>query len=114
VTRFPASRNAIAAAAPRWQVSTLGGSRPRWSSDGRALFYVSLDDSSVLRAGVHASDAGFESEAPRVFGQIPVMPVARAPFDVAADGRVLVLERTINRGVPLAIVTNWRRILASR
>jgi Tol biopolymer transport system component len=114
VTRFPASRNAIAAAAPRWQVSTLGGSRPRWSSDGRALFYVSLDDASVLRAGVHASDAGFESEAPRVFGQIPVMPVARAPFDVAADGRVLVLERTINRGVPLAVVTNWRRILASR
>ena len=114
VTRFPASRNAIAAAAPRWQVSTLGGSRPRWSGDGRALFYVSLDDASILRAGVHASDAGFESEAPRVFGQIPVMPVARAPFDVAADGRVLVLERTINRGVPLAIVTNWRRILASR
>jgi Tol biopolymer transport system component len=114
VTRFPTSRNALPAAAPRWQVSTQGGSRPRWDVDGRALFYVSLEESSILRAAVRPSDAGFESDAPKVFGQIPVMPVARAPFDVSSDGRVLVLERTINRGAPLALVTNSRRIATGR
>ena len=27
------------------------------------------------------------------------------------DGRLLLLERTIDQGVPLAVVTNWRAIL---
>jgi hypothetical protein len=88
-------------------VSTQGGSRPRWSGDGRALFYVSLDDQSVMRAGVRTSGTGFESNVPRVSAEISVMPVARSPFDVSADGRLLLLERTINKGVPLAVVTNW-------
>jgi eukaryotic-like serine/threonine-protein kinase len=52
VTRFPLSRSAVDATAPRWQVSTQGGSRPRWSADGRALFYVSLDDQSIVRVDV--------------------------------------------------------------
>ena len=107
VTRFPASRTAVDATAPRWQVSTQGGSRPRWSADGRALFYVALDDQSIIRADVRPSAAGFESDAAARALEIPVMPVARSPFDVSADGRLLLLERTINKGVPLAVVKNW-------
>jgi hypothetical protein len=88
-------------------VSTQGGSRPRWSGDGRSLTYVSLDDGSLMRAVVRATPQGFESEAPGVLAQIPVMPVARSPFDVAADGRVLLLERTVDSAA-LSVVTNWR------
>jgi eukaryotic-like serine/threonine-protein kinase len=107
ITRFPGSRTAVDAAAPRWQVSTQGGSRPRWSADGRVVFYVSLDDQSIIRADVRTSAAGVESDLPRVSVEIPVMPVARSPFDVSADGRLLLLERTINKGAPLAVVKNW-------
>ena len=107
VTRFPASRSAVDLTAPRWQVSTQGGSRPRWSADGHAVLYVSLDDQSIMRAEVRTSAAGVESDPPRVAVEIPVMSVARSPFDVAADGRLLLLERTINKGVPLAVVKNW-------
>jgi eukaryotic-like serine/threonine-protein kinase len=114
VTRFPASRNGIPATAPRWQVSTQGGSRPRWSSDGRAVFYVSLDDHGIMRAEVRTGEAGFESDAPRVFADIPVMSVARSPFDVTEDGRLLLLERTINQGARLALITNWRTAMARR
>ncbi|HEX7798179.1 MAG TPA: protein kinase [Vicinamibacterales bacterium] len=114
VTRFPESRNAVTAAAPRWAVSTQGGSRPRWSADGRALFYVSLDESSIMRADVRLGVAGLESDAPRMFAEVPVMPVARSPFDVAADGRILLLERTINQSAPLAVITNWRTLIADR
>jgi eukaryotic-like serine/threonine-protein kinase len=113
VTPFPASRNPVDASAPRWQVSTQGGSRPRWSGDGRALLYVSLDDGSIFRAGVRATPQGFESDPPRVFAQIPVMPVARSPFDVTTDGRVLLLERTVNSAA-LSVVTNWRAALTGR
>ena len=114
VTRFPSSKNAVAATAPRWQVSTQGGSRPRWSGDGRALFYVSLDDLRIMRVAVRAGDAAFESNAPQVFAEIPVMSVTRTPFDTSADGRLLLLERTINQGVPLAVITNWKAIMAQR
>jgi sugar lactone lactonase YvrE len=104
----------MAASAPRWQVSTQGGSRPRWSGDGRALFYVSLDDRRIIRADVRTGAAGFESDPPRVFTEIPVMPVARSPFDVTADGRLLVLERTITAGAPLVLVANWRTVMSGR
>jgi Tol biopolymer transport system component len=114
VTRFPESRNAVTPTAPRWQVSTQGGSRPRWTGDGRALFYVSLDELSIMRADVRLGAAGLESDAPQIFAEVPVMPVARSPFDVAADGRILLLERTINQSAPLAVITNWRTLLADR
>ena len=107
VTRFPSERRAADATAPRWQVSTQGGSRPRWSGDGRALFFVSLDEFSVMRADVRTSSESFESDTPRVASQISLMAGARSPFDVSADGRILALERTINRDADLAVVTNW-------
>lgn len=108
VMRFPVSAGEATAAAPRWQVSTQGGSRPRWSGDGRTVFYVSLDDRRIMRADVRMTAGGFENDPPRVFTEIPVMPVARSPFDVAADGRLMVLERTITQGAPLVLEANWR------
>jgi serine/threonine-protein kinase len=123
VTRFPASRQPVPAGAPRWQVSTQGGSRPRWSGDGHALFYVSLDDLRLMRAAVRTSRpaAGppsgaeaFESDGPHVFAEIPVMSVSRSPFDVTTDGRMLLLERTVSQGVPLAIVANWREVMSGK
>jgi hypothetical protein len=75
------------------------------------VFYVSLDDQSIMRADVRTSAAGFDNDLPRVSVEIPVMPVARSPFDVSADGRLLLLERTISKGVPLAVVKNWTAAL---
>jgi hypothetical protein len=42
------------------------------------------------------------------------MPVARSPFDVTADGRVLLLERTVNQAAPLVMVANWPTLMARR
>jgi Tol biopolymer transport system component len=85
---------------------------PAWSPDGRELIFVSLDDGSLMRSVVRATNQGFESDPPRVFAQIPVMPVARSPFDVTADGRVLLLERTVNSAA-LSVVTNWRAAMTA-
>ena len=76
------------------------------------MIFASLDDGSLMRSVVRASKQGFESDPPSVFAQIPVMPVARSPFDVTADGRVLLLERTVNSAA-LSVVTNWRVVMAS-
>ena len=89
VMRFPDSATATNGTAPKWQVSVQGGSRPRWSGDGRAVFFVSLDDLSIMRAQARTDGVSFEIDVPRVKADVPVMPVARSPFDVAADGRLL-------------------------
>jgi Tol biopolymer transport system component len=107
VTRFAESAGLANAASPKWQVSVQGGSRPRWAGDGRSLLYVSLDDLRIMRADVRTTQAGFESGVPRVYAEIPMMPIARSPFDVTRDNRVLLLERTISHAVPLVVEMNW-------
>ena len=111
VTPFPPAATTPSSTPPRWQVSTQGGSRPRWSGDGKSVLYVSLDDVRILRTAVRDSSGSLESDPPTVFAEVPVMPVARSPFDVASDGRLLLLERTINQVAPLAVITNWRTLM---
>jgi eukaryotic-like serine/threonine-protein kinase len=112
VTPFPESGTVANASSPKWQVSAQGGSRPRWAGDGHGLFYVSLDDLRIMRADVRTTPVGFESSASAVYAEIPVMPVARSPFDVTRDNRVLLLERTISHSVPLVVEMNWLARLA--
>jgi eukaryotic-like serine/threonine-protein kinase len=50
VRPFPATTGA------RWQVSNGGGSQPRWSSDGRELFYLD-GNSGIVAAEVRVAPA---------------------------------------------------------
>ena len=96
----------------RWQISNQGGSRARWSTDGHQLFFLSLDDASILSAAIRAHGDAIENDPPRVFADIQLMLETRSPYDPAPDGKsVLVLERTINQGTPLLMVMNWLRAL---
>ena len=86
---FPETRSG------KWQLTTDGGSEPRWRADGRELFIRSLDRYSIL--GVDLA-AGPGSAAPRVVARLPASddfegnPRNRL-FDAAADGRFLMIQR---------------------
>jgi hypothetical protein len=72
------------------------------------LFFVGLNESSLLSATIRATASGIETDPPRLFTEIPLMLETRSPYDVAGTGaRLLVLERTINQGAPLVVLTNW-------
>jgi eukaryotic-like serine/threonine-protein kinase len=47
VRRFP-----DAARGGTWKVSTTGGQRPRWSGDGRTIYYQTLDNGIIQAVGV--------------------------------------------------------------
>jgi Tol biopolymer transport system component len=86
----------------RWQISTAGGTRPRWRSDGRELFFLSTD--GQLMAVDVTSGPTPRYEAPR-----RILDVRGADdFAVSRDGRFLVpLPVNERRDRELHVVLNW-------
>jgi eukaryotic-like serine/threonine-protein kinase len=100
--RFPAR-------APRLIVSSSGGGQPRWSRDGRQLFFISADkklmavafDPRTARAGV-----------PRQIAQTRIVEAALVglQYDVAPDGR-FVVNAVTGEAAPLTLLSGWRSLL---
>ena len=91
-------------ATDRWQVTTDGGFGPRWSSDSRQLFYGAISPERIVWASVSAApDGGLQFGKPTTVYQGVV-----TGYDVARDGRVLILRR--DPAAPPAtvhVVVNW-------
>ncbi len=85
--------------AGKWQVSQNGGRGPLWSKDGRELFWLSDDDVMMGRRVTAGStlQLGEPDELFRVPREvlIPGALTLYTPWDVAADGRFLMV-RTIS------------------
>ncbi len=97
----------------KWQVSTAGGSQPRWRRDGNELFYVAADnhlmavpiadgaDPSTLKAGTPvplfrtrlASGTSISPDKPQ--------------YAVASDGRFLMNLSVEGAASPIMVVLNW-------
>jgi Tol biopolymer transport system component len=102
----------------KWQVSAAGGMQPRWSRDGRELYYLAQDARLMAVPIRVASDKRtLEAGAPvplfpsrlATGGNIPTGGFqARAQYAVAADGRFL-MNVADDDGVasPITIVQNW-------
>src|SRR5687767_611605 len=93
----------------RRQVSTGGGSQPRWRGDGRELFYVS-GDRKIMSVTVRPG-AGLETDAPRALFQTRILPVveARNHYDVSSDGHRFLVNsrRPEDAALPINVVVGW-------
>ncbi|HET7451167.1 MAG TPA: protein kinase, partial [Thermoanaerobaculia bacterium] len=107
VQRFPDG-------AAREQVSVDGGGSPRWSPDGKEIFFVSLDG-KMMAASFDSAGAIPKISLPR-----PLFPVSRvqleegypgtqaSDWDVAPDGRFLMLLPVSEKDATvLTVVLNW-------
>ena len=92
----------------KYQVSTGGGNNPKWSSDGRKLFF-SNDIGEVLAVDVRESGAALQLGTPRKVLKAPMVGGPEVPFAVSPDGKRLLINQTGNDTVqlPLTLVTNW-------
>ena len=73
----------------RWQISNEGGMEPRWSKDGRELFYTFGGGPvpRILWAAATQAGADFTADPPRILVKLSSdMSVA---YDIAPDGRFL-------------------------
>jgi Tol biopolymer transport system component/predicted Ser/Thr protein kinase len=85
------------------QVSTQGGTSPRWSKKGDELFFLSPDE-KMMAASVGKGPT-LEIGAPKALFSVRV---AGGVYDVSKDGRFLIpVESEQPTQPPLAVVLNW-------
>jgi eukaryotic-like serine/threonine-protein kinase len=105
--RFEVYVQPFPAGGARWQVTSDGGDMPRWSKDGRELFYCNFDrPARGLMAALVLPGADFRTDKPRLLfhGSFD-----NGEYEVARDGRFLMLKGIEQETAPTQIhlVLNW-------
>jgi serine/threonine protein kinase/Tol biopolymer transport system component len=90
----------------KWQISSEGGEEPLWSKDGRELFY--RNGPKWMAVDV-TTDPQFKAGSPHMLFEGPYLNVPGVSYDVAADGRFLMLEENFKQPPTLQVqaVFNW-------
>jgi Tol biopolymer transport system component len=102
VRRYPGLDAAV-------RISPNGAAEPTWAKDGRELFYLAGD--KLMRVRVAADNTKrFTYEAPIMLLEKSFVRAGQPPsFDVAADGRLLMLGRApAGPSAPIQVIVNWR------
>ena len=105
---FPAPPNG----GSKTPISRDGGSQPRWRRDGKELFYSSPD--GKLMAVDVTEGPIFKASAPRTLFQVPVAQIGHNEgglqvlgWDVAPDGKRLLIDTATRSSEPVTVVLNW-------
>jgi serine/threonine-protein kinase len=94
---------------PSVRVSPNGGSEPVWSRDGRELFY--REGNKLMSVVVTAKEA-FTFAEPVALFEMAFAPATQPPtYDVAPDGRLLVIKAPPAAPVPTEVMMNWVALL---
>jgi len=98
-----------------WQASSDGGHWPRWSRDGKQLYFVSMRN-EVMTVDVHVKGDLIEFGHPvRLFSFRPSVRIYRLGmigYDVSPDGkRFLLVVAADENNRPLTVLQNWTSLL---
>jgi Tol biopolymer transport system component len=93
---------------PRRAASTAGGVMPRWSHDGRELFYMSFtaDAAHMTSVSIQLTPSLSIGKATQLF----TLPIDQrwADFVLAPEGRFLAIEHVQFAGqLPITVIANW-------
>jgi eukaryotic-like serine/threonine-protein kinase len=94
-------------------ISTAGGVYPRWSRDGKELYYIA-PDAKMMAVPIRATAATIEAAAPATLFQTRRVgggsnAIGRGhQYDVARDGRFLINVEAESSAPPLTLLLNWK------
>ncbi len=92
----------------KWQVSTNGGTHPRWRSDGKELFFLGSDKimAAEIRLGSSVVNVGILTA---LFPAAAISTGGRDGYDVTGDGQRFLVSTHGNEGVssPVTLVVYW-------
>ncbi len=100
VTSFPSRTG-------KWLVSEDGGMLPKWSRDGREIFYLKPDHATMFAVPVSEEGGTFQSSRPNRLFSTQMLFGRGWPYDVAPDGRFLVVASSGSTTTPLTLVVDW-------
>ena len=95
------------------QVSTGGGSQPRWRRDGKEIFYIA-PDGKMMAVSAEANGDVFKAGNPQPLFQTEITSIAHTfyQYDVTADGQnFLINTRTEQPARPITLLINWAAAL---
>ena len=95
----------------KWLVSTAGGGEPRWSRDGKRLYYLAPD--RKMMAVELTTNPGFVASLPKALFQAP-QRTATLPYawDVTSDGKRFLFSAPADQTeAPFTVVLNWQAAL---
>jgi len=95
----------------KWQISTAGGTQPRWRRDGKELFYLAPDLTLMAVPIVAANGFEYGVAKPLFHTQTIVGSTQTFTYAVSADGERFLVQ-TPGRAAdgseqPLTVVLNW-------
>jgi len=102
------SRGATSDDEGKWIISTGGGAEPRWSADGKTLYYIAPDEH--LMAVQITANQPFRAGMPKALFQMPGVLAGpyRQSWSVTPDGkRFLFAAPTERRSAQFNVVLNW-------
>jgi Tol biopolymer transport system component len=105
----------IEGAGGKTQISTAGGTFPRWRRDGKEIVYLAPDN-TLMSVAVGATSAGYQPGLTHPLFKIDVQPGAGTPFDMTADGSRFIVDAAIPSKAPavIKILVNWPSLLAGK
>jgi Tol biopolymer transport system component len=101
-----------------WQASADGGRWPRWSRDGKQLYFVSMHN-EMMAVDIHEKGDSVEVGHPaRLFSFRPSVRIYRLgmiDYDVSPDGKRFLLVVADDENIrPLTVLQNWTSLLPGR
>jgi eukaryotic-like serine/threonine-protein kinase len=113
-TFSPDSTAAASDPGGKWLISTAGGREPRWSADGKLLYYMAFD--GKLMAVKIATQPVFRAEVPSPLFQTPPPTSLSAhgeSWDLTQDGKRFLFLAPVEQAeqAPFTVVLNWQAVL---
>ena len=101
----------------QWQISTTGGFDPKWSADGKSIFFTQFEG-NVMEVAVHPGDT-FAFDPPRKLFQTDntamTEGISSPLVAISADKqRFLVIEKMDNHESPFNVILNWPEMLRGK
>jgi predicted RNA-binding protein YlqC (UPF0109 family) len=98
----------------QWQISTAGGLFPKWSNDGKTVFYTSPDGTFMMVAVRSGESLSSDPPRPLFRCDLSAMPegLSSPVVGVSNDAqRFLVVMKADSRETPFQVVLNWPQML---
>jgi len=96
----------------KWQVSTAGGTSPRWRADGKELFFIA-PNAKLTSAPVQISASTFEAGSPIALFRTHIvtggLATQQSQYAVSRDGQFLINSRVDEfTPTPITLILNWK------